>query len=463
MAGSKRQLGAISGGLLLTFCGGIHIGWSVVHLNMSGNGWAVEINEQEYRFAIVAFFTGVGTMLGILGQVKDFLSNRTWLMIAVSFTLINGIIFTAIPIDYTAIVATRIIAGFGHGIAHVIMTIYIGEIASKQFRTKFIAMLTASIIAGITTFTLISMVTTDATYLEEPAMHPNRALGIIIMPLSCAACVLIYFLMVESPIHLLSQAEYKPALNNLKILRDELEESTRTSEEFEDMKLLTGTANSSLMAKMFYNEGNMKAFSNCLTMKLANLLIFNYSMNKAKMEYMSAMFDTTNVSLSWAPSILMLSKLFAALVTIFSIDLLPRRFQYTISATVTGSFLLAFGIVLAISDYVEPWIAPFLYITAEVFTALGMLPISEIQISEAFPPLKKAMSVVGVLICEYVGHIVVFIIYFNTPSTPEGVYIETIVLASVILLKSFLAFFTIPDTRNTTLREALQLLSKSKR
>ncbi|XP_053690770.1 uncharacterized protein LOC128739318 [Sabethes cyaneus] len=460
MSGLERQLSAISGGLLLTFCGGIQIGWSVLHPNMASSGWAVGINVHEYRFAIVSFFTGIGAMLGILGQIKDFLSNRVWLIMSAHFLLINGIFFTAMPTNYTATVATRIIAGFGHGIAHVIMTIYIGEIASKQFRAKFIALLTASIIAGITVFSLISLATTSAA---EPAMQTNRALGIIIMPLTCTASVLVYFLMVESPIDLLSRGEPEAAAKNLAILRDESTQAKPTAEEeFDDMKLLADSPKKGLMARMFFNEGNMKAFWFCLTLKLANLLIFNYSMNKAKIIYMSVAIDSTPTSHNWAPPILMLSKLTAAIVAIFCIDILPRRVQYTISATVTGALLVTFGIVLATQDHLEPWIAPFLYLTAAVFTTLGMLPISEVLLSEAFPPIKKAMSVVGVLICEYVGHIVVFIIHFNVPSSTEGVYIETIVMGSVMLLKSSLAFFKIPDTRNTTPREALQLLSKSK-
>ncbi|XP_058831830.1 uncharacterized protein LOC131690249 [Topomyia yanbarensis] len=458
MSGLWRQLGCISSGVLLLFCGGIHIGWSIFHLYMAGNKWAVGITIDEYRFAILSFFTGVGFILLILTFSKEWLPTSAWLMISSLFFLINGIFFTAMPTDYPATVATRIIAGFGHGIAHLVMSIYIGEIASKQYRGKMIAILTASITSGVAVFSIISMVTTNPVYIIEPAMHPNRALGIIILPLSCGACVLAFFLTVDSPIYTLAvRQDETTAAKDLRTLRNQTIETASTTDEFNDMKLLV--AESSMLTKMFVTEGNFKPFQLVLTLKLANLLFFNYSMNLAKMAYMSAMFTLTVTTHNWAPPILMLSKMVATFVTIFIIDVLPRRFQYAISSTFTGAFMLAFGIVLATHDILQPWVAPFLYITAEVFNAMGMLPVSEILLSEAFPPKKKVFSVANILICEYVGHMVVYIIYFNVPSEPQNTYIKTIVFGSVILLKCLIAVLVIPDTRNTTPREAVQLFA----
>ncbi|XP_058465883.1 facilitated trehalose transporter Tret1-like [Malaya genurostris] len=458
MSGLLQQLGGILGGVVLLFCGGIHIGWSIFHLYMPGNKWAVGITIDQYRFAILSFFTGVGFILLILTFAKEWLSSRIWLMASSFFYMINGIFFIALPTDYPTTVATRIIAGFGHGIAHLVMSIYIGEIASKQYRGKLIAILTASITTGVAVFALISMGTTNLIYVMEPAMHPNRALGIIILPLSLGAAALAFFLMVESPIRILTVRKDEAAAGkNLRYLRNEQLDTASTTQEFNDMKLLV--AESSMLSKMFVTEGNFKPFQLVLTLKLANLLFFNYSMNLAKMVYMSAMLDLTPTSHNWAPPILMLSKTGASFFTILIIDVLPRRFQYAISSTFTGSFMLAFGIVLATHEILQPWVAPFLYITAEVFNAMGMLPVTEILLSEAFPPKKKLLSIASVLVCEYVGHMVVYIIYFNVPSEPQNTYIKTIVFGSVILLKCLIAVLVIPDTRNTNPREAVQLFA----
>ncbi|XP_062544730.1 uncharacterized protein LOC134211651 isoform X2 [Armigeres subalbatus] len=426
---------------------------------MGGNKWAVGITVDEYRFAILSFFTGVGFILIIMTFSRDWLSTRVWLMLSSFFFMINGIFFTAMPTDYPATVATRIIAGFGHGIAHLVMSIYIGEIASKQYRGKLITLMVWSIIAGIAVFSVISMVTTNVIFMFDPAMHANMALGIIIMPLSLAAFVLAFFLTIESPIYtLLVKNDESTAQKNFLKLRGQALETTGTTEEFTEMKLLV--AESNMLSKFFITEGNFKPFQLVLTLKLANLLYFNYSMNIAKMLLMSAMLILTPTSPNWAPPILMLSKLAAATFAILIIDILPRRFQYGISSTFTGTFLLAFGIVLATHDFIEPWLAPFMYITAEVFVTFGMLPVSEILLSEAFPPKKKVFSVASVLICEYVGHMVVYIIYFNVESSLANTYIKTIVFASVILLKCLLGILLIPDTRNTTPREAVQIMSK---
>ncbi|XP_055531366.1 solute carrier family 2, facilitated glucose transporter member 2 isoform X2 [Wyeomyia smithii] len=458
MFGLLRQLCAISG-LLLTFCGGIHIGWSIFHLYIAGNKWAVGITVDEYRFAILSFFTGVGFILLLLTFCKDLVSTRVWLIVSSFFFLINGIFFTAMPTYYAATVATRIIAGFGHGIAHLVMTIYIGEIAYKKFRGKLITLIPASMVAGVTVFSIISMVTTNPVYIIEPAMQPNRALGIIIMPLSCGAIVLSFFYTADSPIFILLTRKDEPAsLNSIKLFRDQTSETSIVKQEFDEIKLLV--SESDVLSKMFITEGNFKPFQLVLMIKLANLLFFNYSMNLAKMAYMSFMFTLTLTSHNWAPPILMLSKLIAVCIAIFSVDILPRRFQYAISSIFTGSFLLAFGIVLATHEYLQPWIAPFLYITAEVFNALGMLPISEILLSEVFPPKKKVFSIINILICEYVGHMIVYIIYFNVPSNPQSTYIKIIVFGGVILLKCLIGVLVIPDTRNTTLREAVNLFFK---
>ncbi|XP_055549315.1 uncharacterized protein LOC129732447 isoform X2 [Wyeomyia smithii] len=393
MSGLGRQLGAVSGGLLLTFCGGIHIGWSIYHLNMPGNEWAVGITVQKYRFAVLSFFTGVVAALVLLGQVKDLLSNRIWLMASAFFFLINGVLFAILPINYVVTVTSRVVAGLGHGVAHTIMLIYSGEITLKQFRAKFIAILTASIIAGITVFSLISMVTTNHTYTVEPNMHPNRAFGIIIMPFSCIAGVLIFFFMVESPIHVLWRLENEAlARQNLRILRNDPTKAESIGEEFNEIELLVRRTNSHPMEnRLYYTEGNLEVFSFCGSLKVGNLLVFNYTMNMAKMLSVSAIFETTPVSHNWGPSILVLSKLVAAVIAIFSIDLLPRRFQYTISTFVTAALLVALAIMSETLEHLEPWIIPLMYTIAEVCSALGMLPMADILTSEVFPLPKKAI------------------------------------------------------------------------
>lgn len=47
---------------------------------MGGNKWAVGITIDEYRFAILSFFTGVGFILIIMTFSKEWLSTRIWLV-----------------------------------------------------------------------------------------------------------------------------------------------------------------------------------------------------------------------------------------------------------------------------------------------------------------------------------------------------------------------------------------------
>ncbi|XP_049538816.1 uncharacterized protein LOC125953360 [Anopheles darlingi] len=462
MSGFGRQLSCILSSMLQLFCGGMHIGWSIMHFYMSGNKWAVGISVDEFRFAILSFFTGCGFIILIVAATKQLLPTRMWLMLSAFFFMINGIFFTAMPTNYGATVGTRIVAGFGQGICHVVSIIYVGEIASRNFRGKLVAMLVSSIIGGIALFTILSMVTTNPVYIVEPNMHPNRAIGIVILSLSTFALVPAWFLVIESPIYTLTTSGNDAlAKTNLIKLRGLSMESPSMMDEFEDMKTLA--AESESLSPFFLSQGNFPPFQLSLLIKLANLLFFNYSMNTAKMSLMSLMFTLNVFTHNWAPSILMLSKFVASLFAILIIDVLPRRFQYGVSSIFTGSFMLALGIILATYDIVETWIPPFLYITAEVFNTFGMLPVSEILLSEAFPPKKRALSVSSILICEYVGHMVVYIIYFNVPSTLTNTYIKTLVFSGVILLKCFIAMLTIPDTRNMYPREAVQAYMHKKK
>ncbi|XP_058066463.1 solute carrier family 2, facilitated glucose transporter member 7-like [Anopheles bellator] len=462
MSGLGTQLSCILSSVLLLFCGGMHIGWSIMHFYMSGNSWAVGISVDEYRFAILSFFTGCGFIILIVAATKQFLPTRIWLVLSAFFFIINGTFFTAMPTYYAATVATRIIAGFGHGICHVVSIIYVGEIASRNLRGKLVAVLVSSIIGGIALFTILSMVTTNPIFFAEPNMHANRAIGIVILSLSTFALVPAWFVVIESPIHILTTSgNESEARSNLIKLRGLSMESPSLMDEFEDMKTLASESES--LSPFFLSQGNFPPFQLTLLIKLANLLFFNYSMNTAKMSLMSLMFTLTLFSYNWAPSILMLSKFAGSILAIFIIDVLPRRFQYGISSTFTGTFMLALGIILATYDSVETWIPPFLYITAEVFNTFGMLPVSEIMLSEAFPPKKRALSVSSVLICEYVGHMVVYIIYFNVPSTIENTYIKTLVFSGVILLKCIIAVLTTPDTRNKYPREAVHAYMHKKK
>ncbi|XP_053675016.1 solute carrier family 2, facilitated glucose transporter member 5-like [Anopheles nili] len=454
MAGFGKQLSCILSSILLLFCGGLHIGWSIMHMNMQGNAWAVGISVDEYRFAILSFFTGCGFIILIVAATKQLLPTRIWLVLSSLFFIINGAFFTAMPTYYAATVATRIIAGFGHGICHVVSIIYVGEIASRNYRGKLVAILVSSIIGGIALFTVLSMVTTNPVFIVEPNMHANRAVGIVILSLSVLALVPAWFLVVESPLYLLTTSGNETeARSNLIKLRGMSMETPSIMDEFEDMKTLASESES--LSPFFLTQGNFPPFQLVLLVKLANLLFFNYSMNAAKMLLMSQMFTLTLFTHNWAPPLLMLSKFAGSVFAILIIDILPRRFMYGISSTFTGTFMLALGIILATYDSVETYIAPFLYITAEVFNTFGMLPVSEIMLSEAFPPKKRALSVSSILICEYVGHMVVYIIYFNVPSTLTNTYIKTLVFAGVILLKCVIAVLTIPDARNTYPREAV--------
>ncbi|XP_055549316.1 uncharacterized protein LOC129732449 [Wyeomyia smithii] len=377
-------------------------------------------------------------------------------MASAFFFLINGVLFAILPINYVVTVTSRVVAGLGHGVTHTTMLSYSGEITLKQFRAKFIAILTASIIAGITVFSLISMVTTNHTYTVEPNMHPNRAFGIIIMPFSCIAGVLIFFFMVESPIHVLWRLENEAlARHNLRILRNDptkAESIKSIGEEFDEIELLVMRTDSGCMERMFFTERNLKVFFFCVSLKIGNSLVFNYTMNMAKMLNMSAIFESTPESHNWGPSILMISKLAAAVIAIVVIDILPRRFQYTISTIVTGAFLVALGIMLETLKHLEPWVAPFMYIAAGVCSALGMLPMADILTSEVFPLHKKAMSVAGVLICEYVGHMIGFILDYTYQTTTDG-NVDTILMGGVV--ECLHVYSKIPETRNTSLDDAI--------
>uniref|UniRef100_A0A182UF27 Major facilitator superfamily (MFS) profile domain-containing protein n=1 Tax=Anopheles melas TaxID=34690 RepID=A0A182UF27_9DIPT len=462
MAGFFKQLSCILCSMMLLFCGGMHIGWSIMHLYMSGNRWAVGISIDEFRFAILSFFTGCGFIILIVAGTKNLLPTRVWIMLSAFFFIINGVFFIAMPTYYAATVATRIIAGFGHGIAHVVSIIYVGEIASRNYRGKLVAILVSSIIGGIALFTILSMVTTNPVFVVEPNMHANRAIGIVILPLATFALLCSWFLVIESPIHTLTTSgNESEARSNLIKLRGLSMESPSLMDEFEDMKTLASESES--LSPFFLSQGNFPPFQLVLLVKLANLLFFNYSMNTAKMSLMSLMFTLGLFTHNWAPSILMLSKFAGSLFAILIIDLLPRRFMYGISSTFTGTFMLALGIILATYDLVATWIPPFLYIVAEVFNTFGMLPVSEIMLSEAFPPKKRALSVSSILICEYVGHMVVYIIYFNVPSTLTNTYIKTLVFSGVILLKCLIAVLTIPDTRGKYPREAVHMYMHKKK
>ncbi|XP_052896722.1 uncharacterized protein LOC128303712 [Anopheles moucheti] len=462
MSGFLKQFSSILCSMMLLFCGGLHIGWSITHFNMSGNSWAVGISVDEYRFAILSFFTGCGFILLIVAATKTLLPTRIWIMLSAFFFIINGAFFVAMPTYYAATVATRIIAGFGHGICHAVSIIYVGEIASRNYRGKLVTMLVSSIIGGIALFTVLSMVTTNPIFIVEPNMHANRAVGIVILSLSTFALLFAWFLVIESPLHTLTTSGNESlARANLLKLRGMSVESPSIMDEFEDMKTLASESES--LSPFFLSQGNFPPFQLVLLVKLANLLFFNYSMNTAKMSLMSLMFTLTLFTHNWAPPLLMLSKFAGSVFAILIIDLLPRRFMYGISSTFTGTFMLALGIILATYDMVDTWIPPFLYLVAEVFNTFGMLPVSEIMLSEAFPPKKRALSVSSILICEYVGHMVVYIIYFNVPSTLTNTYIKTLVFSGVILLKCVIAVLTIPDTRNKYPREAVHMYMHKKK
>lgn len=199
-------------------------------------------SEESWIGSLVA----LGALIApfIAGPLAEKFGRKLTLLGSAAFFILSYIILLCTS-SVGAVLAARLIQGFGVGFVMTVQTMYIGEIASNEYRGALGSLMQLCIVTGIL------YVYSVGPYVSYAALQ----WACLALPIIFAGT---FFFMPETPAFYISKGRKNDAINSLQFLRgkssdgvqDELQETTRCVED--SMK------NKASMMDLFKSKGNIK-------------------------------------------------------------------------------------------------------------------------------------------------------------------------------------------------------------
>lgn len=348
------------------------------------------------------------------------------------------------------ILFSRIIAGLAHGLVYNAVIIHAGENARKQMRGTITStincLLWSSIFVGSLLIATVQMGITTS-------ISSDRMIGISSFVWSVLSLMYTIFWTEESTVFLLNRGKLGEALEVLSKLRNEPETSGNIADDFEEMRLMV---NQDKMENVnIFKDRNGKPLVLMFALKFLHVLTNNFLFNWIFMIILTRLLPSGRRRLS--PVILTMSRFIGSVLQTFLGDTFGRKTFLNVSCTLSAVTLLILEIMLiAMKDFtiILYWIAPILCVTIQFFFALGIDPLHNVMLSEAFGTSKKNWSVVFINGCENAAQI-----FFIGVCFVDGIVIETtyhlalFISVSIILVLVVILFFHLPETKGLSLSE----------
>ncbi|XP_073832445.1 uncharacterized protein isoform X2 [Musca autumnalis] len=375
-----------------------------------------------------------GTILSTI--VRRFLSKTILWVISSVLILAGGLIFTAVPDTYDALLAGRYLNGIGVGLAIISFIMHASEIAVKKHRGRCLVVEQFSMSLGIAVQMIYTSNWNSAWEFSTYRMH--GILEIILAFLGVAA--LIYF--IESPIDQIRWGNDHAALKCYAKLR------SIDSHSKEAYDLLS-------MGKVYVNEEESLTVGESLKrglLPLVKMLLFRsvvvalcFSLPFSAAFQYSAHQNGTD----WVPTVAACGRILGAICVIYLVDSVGRKTTAMLTMFIAGGLLIGIGPLFARLSDVEDTsnMATATYLCTCMQFAVGYFtPFTSVYLGEAFPLLMKPYFIALCVIGEQLVHIVIIsTISFDLSLMDHGIIIAVIFLISC---------FTMPETKNTTLQEA---------
>lgn len=323
--------------------------------------------------------------------------------------------------------------------------IHLSENAAKEVRGMIVSFINLMLFVGITiSATLIITVSYD----RGDSFNSDRIIGIIGLVLSIGSVVCTIFLDRESVAYLLVRNKDNEALDCMKNLRAETNETCRLADDIQELHKMVQEDGKD--GKNIFTEGNAKPLLSMSVLFFLGVLTNNYLVN-------IILFNFLGVPLGWpnfiyAPLILASIRAGIGILSIFFCDIVGRK----IHLTVTGVCLFVFIIIAIIVFFVSPhiWLFGSFAILFQIFVAIGIDPIQHIYLSEAFSTSKKSFSIAFVMGVENTLQILFIGMYFIDAISSSNIYVLVAFCIFFICVLVVILLLVLPETKNTSLKEA---------
>lgn len=356
--------------------------------------------------------------------------------------------------NYAAIVVGRLLISLSHGIVFLAIITQAGENASRNMRGTVLS--TVNCIMYISIFIsahVTAIVNVNADFSAE------RILAVISLILISASIICTITVTLETVPFLLRKHQAPIAMEHLKLLRDVTIETPQIAQEFEEFSLMINQDKQD-NENLFANS-NGKPLMLVIAVRLMAVLTNNFLLNYVLIRFCELiLYDNYR----YAPLLVVAPRLAMSILQIFYADVLGRKIQIIVSATLAGLTLIGLGIVfntVNITIFVNYYVPSIFCINFQVFCSMGIQQMSDVYLSEAFSTAKKPWSLSFVLGLEHLFHIFMIGMAFTTIA-PAGLYAMLYISGIFIFGMGIVLMFTLPETKGTSLKQARDLFRSEK-
>lgn len=385
----------------------------------------------------------------IAGPCAEKFGRKMTLLGSSAFFVVSWILLLTTS-TVTQLLAARLIQGFGVGFVMTVQTMYIGEIASNEYRGALGSLMQLCIVTGILYVYVIG------PYVSFAALQ----WACMALPILFAVT---FFFMPETPAYYISKGNKEAAIDSLQFLRgksvdgvqDELAETTASVEE--SMK------NKASMMDLFKSKGNVKALIIC-----AGLISFQQlSGINVILFYSQTIFAKTGSSMSPAISTILVGivQVLASGATPLIVDRLGRKPILLVSAAgmciAHGLMGLYFYMDYIKSDAVKSisWLPIFALIFFVTVYCVGFGPLPWAVLGEMFPAnVKSAASSIVASTCWVLGFIVLQ--FFSTLDEAVGSHWSFWLFGIMCGIAFVFTLMTLMETKGMSLQQIQDKLNE---
>lgn len=349
----------------------------------------------------------------------------------------------------------RFLAGLCFGFVYISIISHIGDNVNKALRGYVLSSITVIV-------TVVILCGLPATIHGYSPINWHQLVGMWTILFAMIAMLCAWFYNYESVAFLIKNGRELEALDTLRRLRDETEETWALRNEFEEIKLMViedYSVPADIKSMSIFYGGNARPLILITTLKAlfvftTNLPIFLFTI----------LLIYPVVGALWGFVIIVTARIVPVIFPILLADRLGRKRFLLISGSGCGSFMTLFLIAYLLLPY-EPLNAPgvlsfeyvpmFLLIGFHMFAALGTDPIQHIYSAEAFPLDKRTKSLAFVTCVEYALHVVTVVWVFvgSVNFITESVTSFLVITCTGIFAMTIWLNRVLPETRGMSLRQ----------
>ncbi|XP_055591360.1 facilitated trehalose transporter Tret1-like [Uranotaenia lowii] len=446
---NKPQSNTLASYAMTLITSGLVIGSTIFNVEYSMQAWTLGHSSVAVLMVSLSFYLAamLGTLVGCIlveRYPKKFISRIFQVP-----TLLGSILLTAIPQEIAGVAVARVLIGFGHGVAFLVLPIHASEIVINRQRGANVASISNSVIVGALIFGIISPME-----MYNFGMNPLRLIGIVGIVLTGFGGLLSIFIFYESPVFLMKRGRDDKAIKAMMKLRTESVETWELRNDFDELKAMISEEEQH--SKSIFSDGNLRPLIVLALAKVATVLSFNMALNVVRILILSTLFLTTTYNTS--AMIISGVRVVVTFIAMLTVDRFGRKMSFTFSSLTSGILLTVLGVFFLISQSIHRDVAIGMVLAYEVLASLGLTFIPDVYLSEAFPLIKKSASIGVIQTVENICQLIfVCIMHLGV-----RVYIGDVLVGcgAPLLALSVVFFLLLPETARMSLRQSSAEFSK---